>query len=241
MATLSTAPVVSETRRLYTAAGVALGVELVLLGIGWALLGHKSVAPPPERPPTLLSLTSAPAPHPAPVAAPAPPTPKPPPPVPQPRRAEPVHRAAHAAPPRPVTEPPRPTPAPSAAPLPAPSPAAVPTDAVPPPAPAPAPAPAPTGPSPDFASKVRAAIQAALHYPESARMAGISGRTRVAFQYRDGAVSDETVVVSSGVALLDRAALAAVRDADYPRPEPAFAGKTLSEQLWVNFNLDDRE
>ncbi|WP_084168702.1 TonB family protein [Paraburkholderia acidipaludis] len=242
MATLSTASVMSEERRLYTAAGVALVVELALLGLGWAMLGHKSATPPPERPPTLLSLTSAPAPHPA-APTPAPPTPKPPPPVPQPHRTEPVHRAAHAAPPRPVTEPPRPTPAPSAAPLPAPSPATAPTDAAPPPAPAPAPAPtpAPAGPSPDFASKVRAAIQAALHYPESARMAGISGRTRVAFQYRDGAVSGETVVVSSGVALLDRAALAAVRDADYPRPEPAFAGKTLTEQLWVNFNLDDHE
>jgi protein TonB len=88
---------------------------------------------------------------------------------------------------------------------------------------------------------LRAAIQAALHYPESARMASISGRTRVAFQYRDGVVSDVRVVVSSGMGLLDRAAVAAVRDAAYPKPEPAFVGKTLSEQLWVTFNLDDHD
>ncbi|WNC92612.1 TonB family protein [Paraburkholderia sp. FT54] len=87
---------------------------------------------------------------------------------------------------------------------------------------------------------MRAAIQAALHYPESARMAGMAGRTRVAFQYRDGEVSDVRVVVSSGIGLLDRAAVAAVRDAAYPKPEPAFVGKTLSEQLWVTFNLDDQ-
>ena len=59
---------------------------------------------------------------------------------------------------------------------------------------------------------MRAAIQAALHYPESARMAGMSGRTRVAFRYRDGVVSNVSVVVSSGMGLLDRAAVAAVRD-----------------------------
>lgn len=72
-------------------------------------------------------------------------------------------------------------------------------------------------------------------------MSGIAGRTRVAFEYRDGAVSGARVVVSSGVALLDRAALAAVRDANYPKPEPAFAGKTLTEQLWVNFDLENQE
>jgi protein TonB len=97
------------------------------------------------------------------------------------------------------------------------------------------------GPTPSFEGALRAAIEAALHYPEAARMGGMSGRTRVAFHYRDGAVSDITVVISSGIGMLDRAALAAVRDANCPKPEPAFAGKTLSEQLWVNFNLNDHE
>ncbi len=72
-------------------------------------------------------------------------------------------------------------------------------------------------------------------------MGGIAGRTRVAFDYRDGVISGARVVVSSGVGLLDRAALAAVRDAACPKPEPAFAGKTLSEQLWVTFNLNETE
>lgn len=80
-----------------------------------------------------------------------------------------------------------------------------------------------------------------MRYPESARMAGMAGRTRVAFDYRDGVASNVRVVVSSGIGILDRAALAAVRDADYPKPEAAFVGKTLSEQLWVTFNLDDHE
>jgi len=72
-------------------------------------------------------------------------------------------------------------------------------------------------------------------------MAGMTGRTRVAFEYRDGTVSDVKVLISSGVGLLDRAAIAAVRDAVYPKPEAAFVGKTLSEQLWVTFKLDDNQ
>jgi protein TonB len=88
---------------------------------------------------------------------------------------------------------------------------------------------------------MRAAIQAALRYPESARMAGMAGRTRVTFQYHDGEVSGVTLVTSSGSGMLDRAALAAVREAAYPKPEPALAGKTLNEQLWVTFNLNAGE
>jgi len=71
-------------------------------------------------------------------------------------------------------------------------------------------------------------------------MAGISGRARVAFTYRDGVVSDVRLVTSSGVGLLDRAALATVRDAVYPKPPPDLAGKTLAKQLWVTFNLNEQ-
>ncbi|WP_118185958.1 TonB family protein [Paraburkholderia phosphatilytica] len=233
MATLSTARFSPDQRRLYTAVGVALFVELAMLTGAWVVLHRPHVETPPERPPTLLSLATAPAPKPAPVA---PPVPQPVHPAPQPPRphevVKPLHHVTHAVPPRPM-----PVPVAPAAPV---QPAAAPQIAAPQPAPV-APPPAPAGPSPSFESALRAAIEAALHYPESARMAGIAGRTRVAFHYRDGVVSDVTVVISSGVALLDRAALAAVRDADCPKPEPALVGKTLSEQLWVNFNLDNHE
>ncbi|KXU82345.1 hypothetical protein CI15_32890 [Paraburkholderia monticola] len=242
MATLSTARLAPETRRLYGAAAVALIVEMALLAGAWSMLRQKNAEPPPERPPTLLSLASVPAPQPATAA---PPVPKPLAPHPQvqpprPHEAPPVHHVSHAALPQPVHAPQQPAPSPVPAPMPAPAvePAQPPT---PTPAPAPVAAPAPARASASFESALRAAIEAALHYPESARMGGISGRTRVAFQYRDGVVSDATVVVSSGVAALDRAALAAVRDANVPKPESGFAGKTLTEQLWVNFNLDDQE
>ncbi|WP_321931674.1 energy transducer TonB [Paraburkholderia guartelaensis] len=243
MATLSTARLAPEKRRLYGAAASALIVEVALLTGAWSMLRQKSAEPPPKQPPTLLSLASVPAPRPAPAAPPMPKpqVPHPQVPPPRPHEATPLRHVAHAAAPQPVHAPQQPSPSPS--PIATPAPAA----ALPEPAQPPAPAPAPVAPaaparaSASFESALRAAIEAALHYPESARMAGISGRTRVAFQYRDGVVSGATVVVSSGAATLDRAALAAVRDANVPKPESGFAGKTLTEQLWVNFNLDAQQ
>lgn len=223
-----------ERQRLYMAAALALIAEAALLGGVWVALLDSHAVPPPERPPTMLSLAS----MPAPVAQPQPQPPRPVQPQPRPKPAVPVHRALRPEPQKPVEPPRKPDVTPPPAPT-QPTPAAPTEPARPVPTP-PAPA-APSAPSPNFEGKLRAAIEAALHYPESARMSGIAGRTRVAFEYRDGVVSAARVVVSSGVALLDRAALEAVRDANYPKPEAAFAGKTLTEQLWVNFNLDEQE
>ncbi|CAB3803256.1 hypothetical protein LMG28138_05308 [Pararobbsia alpina] len=226
-----------ERTRLYPAAAIALVAEVLLAGGAFVLLTHKSPMPM-EPPPTVLTLAAPPAPTPP---APKPVVPTPPKPeAPQPvRPVVPVHHVVtHAQAPKPAVVPP-PQPAPTPAPL---APSDAPTEPAPAPRPAPAPPPAaPSTGSPSFEGALRAAIQAALHYPESARMAGMSGRTRVAFQYRDGVVSDVRVVVSSGMGVLDRAAVAAVRDAAYPKPESAFVGKTLSEQLWVTFNLDDHD
>ena len=240
MATVSAPEVVRERPRLASAAAFALLAEVLLLGGGVVLLTHRA-QPAAERPPTLLTLA---APTPAPAPAPQPAAKLLNPPKPEPQVAQPVvpprrvKQVAHVAPPKAV-----PVPAPTPAPAPM-LPSATPTDASPalhPPPPPPLAAPAAAAPTASFEGALRAAIQAALRYPESARMAGMSGRTRVAFQYRDGVVSDVNVVVSSGIGLLDRAALAAVREAAYPKPEPAFVGKTLSEQLWVTFNLDDHD
>jgi periplasmic protein TonB len=209
---------------------MALVVEVVLLGGVVAFLAHEAPAPAVvQAQPTMLTL-AAPAPQPAPA-----------PPAPVRHNTTPVHHVEHVVPPvakpQPVERPPVvPAAVPTEPPAepPHPSPPAAPTTAA-----AHTSKPASGSPTPSFEGAMRAAIQAALRYPEAARMAGMSGRTRVAFRYRDGVVSDMTVVVSSGVGMLDRAALAAVRDANYPKPEPAFVGKTLSEQLWVTFNLDD--
>jgi protein TonB len=253
---MSTMPAGRESRPsfgLRRAAPLALGIEAMLLGGALALLTHKAPPPPPPTVTTLtLSATPAAAPK-APVPAPPKPAPaaKPTPiakPVvhPPPRPPVPVR---HVSPPQPAIAPP-PVPAPSPAPAPTP-PTAAPntpaTDALPvppaPPAPQPPapPAPAAGATDPSFDATLRAAIEAALRYPESARMAGITGRVRVAFTYRDGSASDARIVVSSGTGLLDRAALAAVSAADYPKPAPDLAGKSLSKQLWVTFDLKDEQ
>ena len=90
--------------------------------------------------------------------------------------------------------------------------------------------------TPSFKDEVRAAVQAAVVYPMAARMAHVTGRARVAFFYLDGMPSDARIIVSSGNGLLDRAALAAVMAASYPRPAPEFAGKKLQFELWVRFH-----
>jgi periplasmic protein TonB len=229
------------------AAPLALLVEALMLAGAFALLSKK--APPPPPPPTVTLLTLA-----APAPAPKPPEPAPvkpataakpvtpPPPRPVFHPPVPVH---HASPPRPATPPPPPQ---AAAPSPTPptaapnAPATDPAPPAPPPPPAPAPAAPPTGAvDPSFDAALRTAIESALHYPESARMAGLSGRARVAFVYRDGSVTDVRLVVSSGIGLLDRAALAAVRDAVFPKPTPELAGKSVSKQLWVTFDLNDAQ
>lgn len=195
---------------------------------------------PPPQPITIALAPPVQAPEPAP---PAPPKPQPKP-VEPPRHAPVVHRVrqvehvAHVEPARQA----KPVPQPATPPIPAPAPvqSTAPAVAAPVSHQAP-PTPGPSRPDASFEAAMRAAIQAALRYPEAARMAGMEGRARVAFVYRDGAVSSVRLVISSGVAMLDRAALAAVRGASYPPVPAAFAGKTLSEQLWVNFNLDNQE
>jgi protein TonB len=86
-----------------------------------------------------------------------------------------------------------------------------------------------------LSARIRAAVQAAVHYPAAARMMGITGRARVMLTYRDGAVGGPALAQSSGVAQLDEAALAATRTAHYPPPPPAVAGQALRFLVWVEF------
>jgi periplasmic protein TonB len=229
------APHPGTRKPLYMSATLALAVEALLLaGVGGWLIHPRTAAP---RRPEPMTITLAPpatqAPKPVPIPAREVSTPVQKPAV-RPRRAPAVHQArvAHAAAPKPqpVAAPPAPAQAPDTTPT---TPAAS-------AAPAPTAAPAPARPDTSFEASLRAAIEAALRYPESARMDGIAGRTLVGLVYRDGAVSDIHVVTSSGMGQLDHAALAAVRDAVCPPPPHGFEGKSLPEQLWVDFTLDSK-
>lgn len=97
-------------------------------------------------------------------------------------------------------------------------------------------------PAPDYApylSGLRRRIQEALRYPLAARRRGLAGTVHLELLIEpDGAIRDVTVVSSSAHAVLDEAALAAVRSlAARPFP-PGLAPRVLRVRLPVVFALE---
>ncbi len=64
-------------------------------------------------------------------------------------------------------------------------------------------------------------------------MMNLTGRARIQFEYRSGTVHDVQLMQSAGNALLDAAALSAVRDASYPMAPPEIGDRPLVLRLWV--------
>nr|WP_294551291.1 energy transducer TonB [uncultured Rhodopila sp.] len=88
---------------------------------------------------------------------------------------------------------------------------------------------------------IRDAVQQAVRCPAAASLMGLSGKAAVAFDYRDGALlADAQLTRSAGASMLDSAALAAVRNARYPKPPPGEAGHTLRLLIWVEEACADR-
>lgn len=86
-----------------------------------------------------------------------------------------------------------------------------------------------------FSDKARTAVQSAVQYPYAAKMAHITGNTRVAFLYMDGLISNPRIIKSSGYDSLDRAALKAVSEAKYPLTPPELEHRSLSLEIVVRF------
>lgn len=225
-----------------TLAALLLEIALIAAVAWWS----SRPAPPPPPPPIQIVLE---APKPAPKTV-APPVPKPPEPKPIPKpvvkpQPKPI---VHNVQPKPVQPPPQqpapePTPKVQAPPAPAPDthpamPVAAPTPPAPPPPPAP-PAPDVASIKATFEAELRSAIQAAVHYPQAARLMQLTGKTLVGFDFRDGVASNLRVVTSSGADLLDKAAMDAVRNAPYPATPKELQGKTLAFTIWVRFHLSD--
>lgn len=219
-------------RRFMLAMLAGLVVELVVLG---AVVTFSHRQPPPSDHPTVVKLSIiAPAP-------PAPPAPKPPPvPVPPKPVAPP--------PPMPVAPPvPLPPPPPRPAvhhvvkhvpPPPRPVPVSPPVQQAAP-APTPPPPPAPAAPSAGeldiFRAAMRDAVRRAAVTPSAAQMAHEAGVARVSFTFLDGAVSNISIIASSGFTLLDAAAEQAVRDAHYPAAPADMRGQAETVQVDVIF------
>jgi protein TonB len=86
-------------------------------------------------------------------------------------------------------------------------------------------------------ARIRQAVQEAAIYPASARIMHLQGRTQVRFDYTDGTAATLDVATSSTSPILDRAALAAVRNAALPRAPAPIGARTLPVLVWVNFHL----
>ncbi len=200
--------------------GMAVLLEVALVGILIFLLAHSKSPQPKIVEPIKITITRESTP-PRPVVQPKPIPPKPvirqvarPRPVPQPTPPEPV---------------PLKTEAPTAFTQPAPLPVPVlpPQQAVP----------DTTALKAEYADRVRAAVQAAVNYPPAAALMHFSGRVRVEFQLQDGVSSNAYVLKSSGLGMIDHAALQAVNNAQYPAPPEALRGKTVNYQVWVALTL----
>ena len=120
----------------------------------------------------------------------------------------------------PLTQPVAHTPEPVAAPV------------APPPPPA-----ASAAPSAEYIAKVRAAVQGAFEYPMAAKVQDFKGRARVAFSLNDTRPSGARIVVSSGMSIVDRAALKAVEGASYPPAPEALSHADQAFEVWVSFGV----
>lgn len=111
------------------------------------------------------------------------------------------------------------------------------TQAVTPPPPPAAPSSDTAAHEAEFEARLRTAIQNAMVYPPTARMARIAGKTKVSLHFRDGVISHAQVVQGSGSGVLDQAALAAVANAVSPVVPDSLRGRDLDYQIWVSFEL----
>ncbi len=217
-----TAPFADEKKGWLPSFGMALAVEAMLVAAIAALFFlAQALRPPVEtQPPTLIQLAE------------LPPAPKPAPPEP-PRPVE-----KHLPQPRQVAPAPAPQPEPVARPVAStePSPFAEKVAAA---QPVPSPPQAPAPPSPDlladYMAKIRAAVQTALVYPAVGGELQFEGRVRVEFRLNHGVQSGARIILSSGFRIFDQAALAAVRNAQYPQPPSGLGGESRSYQVWVEF------
>lgn len=171
-----------------------------------------------------------------------PPTPpKPLPPMPKPQvQPKPV--------PRPVPRPlPRPVPHPVAEqqeklpvpPTPQPSPvqAPAPKSVVTPPPPPPSATPVSPAVREDYLAQVKGAIQAAVHFPESAKMLGENGRVQLHFSLHNGQISGVKIMQKGSMGAFDTAAMAALHDARLPAVPAGLKDKTFDLSIWVEFKL----
>ncbi|MHB8201771.1 MAG: energy transducer TonB [Acidithiobacillus sp.] len=157
------------------------------------------------------------------------PQPKPEPrPVPRPKRQP--QPASH-----PVAEPPEKLPLPQ---TPMPSSVQAPaTKAAVTPPPPPSAVPASPAVREDYLAQVKGAIQAAVQFPESAKMLGENGRVLLRFTLHDGQIRAVKIMQKGSMSAFDTAAVAALHDARLPVVPAGLKDKNFDLNVWVEFRL----
>ena len=87
-----------------------------------------------------------------------------------------------------------------------------------------------------FKAKLHRLIDAALKYPQQLLERPATGVTSVAYDYLDGRVEDVHITMASGDAMLDRAALNAVKNADYRKVAEGITGQTLHDVVIIVYD-----
>ncbi|WP_414041315.1 TonB family protein [Acidithiobacillus sp. M4-SHS-6] len=126
-------------------------------------------------------------------------------------------------------------PSPMISPVQAPAPKAVVT-------PPPPPNPAPVSPAvrEDYLAQVKGAIQAAVKFPESAKMLGENGRVLLHFSLHDGQISAIKILQKGSMDAFDTAAITALHDASLPRVPAGLKDKNFDLSIWVEFKLNNQ-
>ncbi|MHB1543075.1 MAG: energy transducer TonB [Gammaproteobacteria bacterium] len=90
-----------------------------------------------------------------------------------------------------------------------------------------------------YSAILREQVRAALVVPAIARQMGLSGKTLVIFRLEpDGQMLWARVARTSGSSILDRAALEALHQADFPPFVPRMKRVDTTFELWVHLNVD---
>lgn|GEM_PF-3168401 len=87
-----------------------------------------------------------------------------------------------------------------------------------------------------FKDRLHKAIDAALKYPADLRFQAVVGVTIVAYDYQEGQVSYVHITQGSGDGRLDRAAVNAVKNADYEAITPGIGGRRLHDSVIIIYD-----
>jgi periplasmic protein TonB len=87
----------------------------------------------------------------------------------------------------------------------------------------------------EYMAKVRAAVQQAFVYPAAASSLGLHGRVKVKFKLNQQTPVNAQVLVSSGVSMIDRAAIASVMTARYPDPAAEVNLAQMEFEIWIEY------